>query len=320
MASPPKVSVVLMTKNRPRLLVEAVDSVAAQSFRDFELIVVDDWSDPPVTTVGLGRAGDPWMRIVRPPGPAGGPGAKSYGLGLAAGEILAFLDDDDLYDPAYLQSAVAALEELPKLDVVFMGVSALSQKVAWQDAVWRRSLEKILGAVEAESRPGGLHVFRGGLLTALLEVGLPMAFQRPVARRRAFEKAGDYSGGDPCYWDNEWALRAIREGCHTALLDLPLYRQRMDHSDRVGVASSHQEAAHVQRAMNVLRKLHAERPAPHPSAVLFERALSRASFDHAYMLRQAGRRREAFRAICDSPLALLEGRRLKFVAGLLLGR
>jgi glycosyltransferase involved in cell wall biosynthesis len=97
----PIVSVVVATRNRSGLLREALTSIAAQSFRDFEVIVIDDGSD----AATLANYESMWAeldgrfklhRAVAPNVPGTGPAAaRNRGIRQARGEFVAFLDDDD---------------------------------------------------------------------------------------------------------------------------------------------------------------------------------------------------------------------------------
>ncbi|TFG55950.1 MAG: glycosyltransferase family 2 protein, partial [Deltaproteobacteria bacterium] len=94
------VSVVIPFRGRIPWLREAVDSVLAQTFRDFELILVDDGSTENVS-------GEPWVRHESvhyfrqdPRGPGA---ARNQGLPLARGRYVAFLDSDDLFLPEKLE-------------------------------------------------------------------------------------------------------------------------------------------------------------------------------------------------------------------------
>ncbi len=98
----PKVSVILPTYNRAHLLPRAVASVLGQSFRDFELIVVDDGSKD--GTVELMRGyGDPRIVFLPPERNLGDAGARMRGIAKARGEWLAFQDSDDEWLPDRLR-------------------------------------------------------------------------------------------------------------------------------------------------------------------------------------------------------------------------
>lgn len=97
----PEVSIVLSTYNRLPLLHRAVDSVIAQTFRDWELIVVDDGSTDG-TREYLEAIEDPRVRPIRLEH-GGVTSARNAGLRLARGEWIAFHDSDDLWLPEKLE-------------------------------------------------------------------------------------------------------------------------------------------------------------------------------------------------------------------------
>lgn len=111
----PLISVVITTKNRIELLPRAVQSVLEQSWPSFEVIVVDDGSDLPVTL----PAADPRVRIVRNEISKGCPEARNIGFREANGEFLCMLDDDDWYLPGKLESQARYLLGHPDIDLVF---------------------------------------------------------------------------------------------------------------------------------------------------------------------------------------------------------
>ncbi|HLM57547.1 MAG TPA: glycosyltransferase family A protein [Pyrinomonadaceae bacterium] len=106
---PPRVSVIIPLYNKAAHVRRSLDSVAAQTFDDFEVIVVDDGS-----TDGGERAAaeyaDARFRLVSQKN--AGPGAaRNRGIREASGELLAFLDADDEWLPEYLARGVALLDE-----------------------------------------------------------------------------------------------------------------------------------------------------------------------------------------------------------------
>ena len=102
MSATPAVSVILPTYNRAHLLPRAIASVLGQSFRDFELIVVDDGSKD--HTVELMRGyDDPRIVFLPPERNLGDAGARMRGIARARGEWLAFQDSDDEWLPDRLR-------------------------------------------------------------------------------------------------------------------------------------------------------------------------------------------------------------------------
>ncbi len=92
----PKISVLLPTYNRRRILPRTIASVFAQDEQDFELIIIDDCSIDD-TGAYLASLNDPRIRVLRPPNNLGAAGARNIGLEAAQADIVALLDDDDVY-------------------------------------------------------------------------------------------------------------------------------------------------------------------------------------------------------------------------------
>lgn len=105
-----KVSVIVPTRNRCRLLRRALDSVRAQTYRNFELIVVDDGSTDGTSEM-VRSIGDPRIRLVRNSSRRGAGYSRHLGAGLATGDFLAFLDSDDFWLRDKLARQVAAAME-----------------------------------------------------------------------------------------------------------------------------------------------------------------------------------------------------------------
>jgi glycosyltransferase involved in cell wall biosynthesis len=106
-AAQPEVSVYLPTRNRAHLLREAVESVLAQTFSGFELLIVDDGSDDASALESLSQL-DPRIRTFRHEQPRGAPAARNYAIREACGRFLTGIDDDDLMLPKRLESLIAA--------------------------------------------------------------------------------------------------------------------------------------------------------------------------------------------------------------------
>jgi glycosyltransferase involved in cell wall biosynthesis len=107
----PRVSVVVATRNRRTVLARALASIDAQSFRDFEVVVVDDGSID--GTADWLRAERPAVCLVAVRTSCGAAAARNRGVERACGEIVAFLDDDDAWRPSYLETQVAQFDAHP---------------------------------------------------------------------------------------------------------------------------------------------------------------------------------------------------------------
>lgn len=112
-----KVTVFIPVYNGERFLAEAIDSVLAQTYRDFELLIVDDGSTDGSVDI-VRRYGDPRIRLERNERNRGGPYTRNRGLQLAKGEYLAVLDADDVCEPHRLEQCVAFLDCHPEMAAV----------------------------------------------------------------------------------------------------------------------------------------------------------------------------------------------------------
>ena len=191
----------------------------AQTFTDWEVLIVDDASTPPVDLTL------PQARVLRHDQSAGGAAAKNTGIRVAAGELIAFLDDDDLYAHEYLARAVDVLDRNPSLDLVFMGVSWFGITRDDSRRNYDEAMAKTLADAKGWAMEDGVLAFGEELVDALLK-SVPMAFQRPVVRRSALERIGGYRA--TCLlWDCDWAIRAALSAKAALVLD-GLYQQRAD--------------------------------------------------------------------------------------------
>jgi glycosyltransferase involved in cell wall biosynthesis len=115
----PLVTVIIPTYNRARMLADALTSVMAQSFDDFQVVVVDDGSDE-----DLGPVVEPFGDAVRHVRiqHGGAARARNAGVDAARTDLLAFLDSDDLWLPEHLARTVAILRQRPEVVLVYHGM------------------------------------------------------------------------------------------------------------------------------------------------------------------------------------------------------
>ena len=114
--SSPEISVLIPTRNRPELVKRAIESVQAQTFANFEIVVTIDGPDP-ATEASLASLGEPRLRWIVHPENRGLPAARKTGILNAQGNWIAYLDDDDEWMPNKLESqlkvATASQYSLP---------------------------------------------------------------------------------------------------------------------------------------------------------------------------------------------------------------
>ncbi len=116
--TPPKVSVVMPVFNVEKFVSDCIDSVLAQSYPDFELIIVNDCSTDSSLEI-CQRFDDPRIRIVNHEVNRGLAGARNTGIAHSSGELIAFIDSDDMWHSQKLEFHVFHLSSHPQVGLSF---------------------------------------------------------------------------------------------------------------------------------------------------------------------------------------------------------
>ena len=190
----PKVSVVIPTYNYGRFIAESIDSVLAQDFTDFEVIVVDDGSTDNTQAI-LARYAD-CVRCIRQEN-AGSAAARNTGIAHAKGELIAFHDADDIWLPHCLSRRVEMMERYPELDMVFGDVVV----VRGNEVLFRSFLDerRQLRLIPARSDDGCRFIFTRSLFPYLLRERL-IPTPTVLIRRECLARFGAW---DPVSQDQE---------------------------------------------------------------------------------------------------------------------
>lgn len=117
-APAPRVSIIIPCYKTAGLVAETLRSVYAQTYQDYEVVIVNDGSPD---TAELERAIAPWrdrLTYVQTEN-CGLAGARNNGIRAARGELIALLDSDDIWEPNYLAVQVRKLDENPTADIVY---------------------------------------------------------------------------------------------------------------------------------------------------------------------------------------------------------
>ncbi len=122
--TPPTVSVIIAAYNGASMIRETLDSLRAQSFADFEVIVVDDASSDDTLAVLRGYD-DPRLRVIASDANAGPVRTRNRAFGYARGRYFAALDQDDLCHPERLARQVAYLDARPEVVLVATAAAEL---------------------------------------------------------------------------------------------------------------------------------------------------------------------------------------------------
>ena len=202
------ISVIIPTHNRSSLLVKAVESARGQTYRAFEIIIVDDASEDDTKETVKGLLNDQ-VKYIRLETSHGGSGARNVGIEATRGKYVAFLDDDDFWLPEKLERQVEVLERSPHVGVIYTGCLLLED------------------GITHEMRPK----YRGNIYKHLLTWNCVGTTSTVLVRRECFQSVGGFDEQLPSCQDWDMFLRLSRE-FEFDFVALPLVVWRM-HDARI---------------------------------------------------------------------------------------
>lgn len=182
-----KVSVIIPTYNRARYICRAINSVINQTFKDLEIIVIDDGSTD--ETKGILVPFNGKIKYIYQSN-QGISGARNRGIEEARGEYIAFLDSDDWWAPEKLAEQVKVLDANPRVGIVYSRMPIINEKG-----------EKI------GMKPAGAS---GRNFKELLEIWGDLPTSTVMTRRECFEKVGVFDPALPPMEDIDMWLRIAR--------------------------------------------------------------------------------------------------------------
>ena len=208
----PLVSVIIPTYNRGWVIAEAIDSVLEQDFSDYELIIVDDGSTDNTRDI-LQSYGNTITVIYQ--ANKGVSAARNRGIEASSGELIAFLDSDDLWLPRKLSRQVAFFKAQP-------------------DAMINQTEEQWIRNGVRVNPKNRHHKFSGMIFERSLELCL-VSPSAVMARRQLFESVGLFDVDLPACEDYDLWLRV---SCRypVYLMDIPLIIKRGGHDDQLSRA------------------------------------------------------------------------------------
>jgi GT2 family glycosyltransferase len=178
------VSVVVASRHRPDLLRSCIASVLACPYEPFELIVVDNGPDQP-DSAELVRgiaAGDSGVRLLQEP-LRGAARARNLGLAGARGEVVAFVDDDVVLDPGWLEAVASAFSAVDKVGCVtclIMPVELETPAQLWLEEYggFAKGFERWVADLDRHRMPDPLYPWSAGVYGS----GAGMAFDTQLLR------------------------------------------------------------------------------------------------------------------------------------------
>ncbi len=229
----PRVTVLMAAYNGAKLIGESIDSLLAQGFDDFEVVVVDDASTDDTATV-VGAYNDPRIRLLRNTRNLGVVGTRNRAYAAARGEYVAILDQDDLSRPGRLAAQVAYLDNHPASVLVATDT----------DIIERDRLRDSGRGSHGDTNPV--------VLRWMLHVGNPLVHSSVMFRAEAARRLGVYLRQDYEFCeDYDFYLRLL------ALGEIAILPQRLTIlREHAGRASKRFEAALNANAIRLLSDLY----------------------------------------------------------------
>jgi len=209
------VSVVVPTKDRPEMLRRAVSSVLEQTYAPIELIVIDDGSAEPAqeAIADLPTANLDRFVFRRHDENKGGAAARNTGIQESRGEYVAFLDDDDEWDPDKLERQITTLEEAGEdVAVAFTGNRQL----------------------DADGNTKHIHIRRtdGDISEDILYGNYIGSFSSVIFDRDLIKKVGVLDERFLAWQDWEYYVR-LAQHAQFVSIPKPLVRRHVDHDGRI---------------------------------------------------------------------------------------
>lgn len=107
------VSCIIPTRNRPQMVVSAIHSVLSQTHKKMEIIIIDDSTNEETRKI-LSRSDFP-IKYIKNDVPKGAPYSRNVGLSEAKGDVISFLDDDDIWMPHKIEVQLSHLDKCPMI-------------------------------------------------------------------------------------------------------------------------------------------------------------------------------------------------------------
>lgn len=266
----PLVSVITPVRNGRSYIDEAIASVLSQTFQDFEVLVINDGStDGDYDSL---TSTDPRIRVLHLPG-CGVSTARNLGMGAARGELIAFLDADDVWFPGKLQAQVSYMQAHLDVGAVF------GEFLKWQEEADGEfpSASSLVSDCSALARPAPA---RSGWLYTRLLMGLLVGTNTAMIRRTVVEAIGGFNMSLCHAEDYDFWLKASRVAEMHAL-DGPVALYRIHPASAMHRLSQDNALINVLQAARLRWGLVGPR-GDSLSPKAFQQRIAQVHFDHAH--------------------------------------
>jgi glycosyltransferase involved in cell wall biosynthesis len=203
------VSVIIPTYNRAALIGATLESAFSQSFRDFEIIVVDDGSTDNTGERLKSLTASGRIRYFQQQN-RGPSAARNRAAMLATGDILSFLDSDDLWQPGKLECEVEFLLHHPEVQGVFTDIEYRDGPRSAHSFMRSHTLFPRLLNLAESAYPDGIALPQRDLYLCLLEES-PIRPSALSVRTEAFAKVGGFDESITSAEDREFLIRFARD-------------------------------------------------------------------------------------------------------------
>ncbi len=230
----PRVSVVIQCYNMGKYIIETVGSVLSQTYRDFEIIVVDDASTDVETIMILDELTYPMIYVLRNSSNMGVAVTRNEGIQRAQGEFILTLDADDIICDTYLEKAVKLFDQQPEIGIVYSNAEFFGAKQGpWSIPPF--SIKRML----AEN----------------------LIFSAALFKKSDWQRSGGYRPAMSAGWEDwDFWLSMISAGVQVAKIPETLFRYRIIENSRDRSISLSKKAVLLLRILFHHRELYFSHP------------------------------------------------------------
>lgn len=295
----PTVSIILPTYNRARFLPQALESIRAQQWTDWELIIVDDGStDETADIIGDLTAGiEQPVKFIQQEnqGPAA---ARNRGIDEAVGQYVAFFDSDDKWLPHHLSTSVSTLEQYSAIDWVYAATKIVdfeSKKVVNENCFYDQNQNPLPFMALKTERCGEYNRFiDDATVVEAFDSVLHAGLQTSVIRRAVFNeiKIPNYRVGE----DQVFCILAMKHGFQLAWSE-SVHVEYSVHDESISAGATKSTNANIRACREFVRAfeslLHESTFCPEEIAALRKRLAREYFWNIGYRLQSRGEFPEA---------------------------